>query len=270
MNAATMKKRNPVVAAFLSLLAPGMGHVYAGDLKKGLSIIAVLYGAILLGGFFGVFSTFYGITGFVIFIIGAMIFSIINSTQLALRNKNYHLKPYNRWYWYLGIYILTTLLTNILFEYRESVLGFESYHISTKSMEPTLQVSELVVADTRYHQPKVGDVIAFRYPKNRGVIYVKRIAALGGDKLYVENGDVIRNGDTVGALSVAESRRQSDFSTSMDEMSVPENEVFVLGDWRDKSNDSRFWGTVPVADIVGKVTYIWYSKDTSRIGARVK
>jgi signal peptidase I len=99
---------------------------------------------------------------------------------------------------------------------------------------------------------------------------VKRIAALGSDKLYVENGDVIRNGDTVSALSVAEDKRQSDFSTSMDGMSVPENEVFVLGDWRDKSNDSRFWGTVPIADIVGKITYIWYSKDASRIGMRVK
>jgi len=265
-----IKKRQPVLAAVLSFLAPGVGHVYAGDAKKGLFLIVIEYGVILLSGFAGLLSTFYGIAGLVAFVIAFYIVVIVSSIRLAIRNKDYCLKSYNRWYWYLGLFVVMSLLSNTLFGFRGSLLGYETYRIPAKSMEPTLQVGDFITVDTRYSQPNIGDVIVFLYPKDRAVPYVKRVAALGNDTVSIENGSVIRNGQPVIALSVPEDRRLRDFSISMTERRIPASEIFLLGDWRDNSNDSRFWGTVPIADIVGKVTYVWYSMDTSRIGMKIK
>lgn len=153
---------------------------------------------------------------------------------------------------------------------RGDILGYETYRIPAKSMIPTLQVGDFITVNTRYKQPKVGDVVVFRYPVNRDILYVKRVVAISNDIVSISDGKVVRNGKFENLLTIPENRRTQDFSISMEERKVPENEFFVLGDWRDRSNDSRFWGTVPVNDIIGKVTYIWYSKDVSRIGKAVE
>ncbi len=133
-----------------------------------------------------------------------------------------------------------------------------------------MQPGDFITVNTRYQEPKVGDVIVFLYPKDRSISFVKRVAAVSNDTVAINNGIVIRNGRPENALLVPESRRLKDFSISMSERQVPENEVFLLGDWRDNSNDSRFWGTVPVTDVIGKVTYIWFSNDANRIGKAVE
>ncbi len=137
-------------------------------------------------------------------------------------------------------------------------------------MEPTLEVGDFITVDTRYFSPKLDDVIVFIYPINRKVPFVMRVAAIGNDTVSIENGNIILNGNAVDSLSVPEDRRLREYSISMKKRRIPENEIFLLGDWRDNSNDSRFWGTVPIEDIIGKVTYIWYSKNTSKIGTIVE
>lgn len=264
------KKRSPIWTAVLSLIMPGLGHVYAGELRKGLSLISVEYGVILLAGVFGILSTFYGIASFIVLAIGFYLFVVISSVRLALKNKEYQLQSYNRWYWYLAIFVVISVIANILLSSRGDILGYETYRIPAKSMEPTLQVGDFITVNTRYQQPKVGDIIVFLYPKDRNIPYVKRVAALGNDTVSINNGIVTRNGNTENLLFVPENKRQKDFSISMEERQVPENEVFLLGDWRDNSNDSRFWGTVPVTDVIGKVSHIWFSKDVSRIGKTVE
>lgn len=248
---------------------PGLGHIYAGDLRKGLSLIGIEYGVILIAGIFGILSTFYGMAALIAFGVGFCIFVISSSVRLALKNREYELKSYNRWYWYILAFVTASLLANILLSFRGKILGYETYRIPAKSMEPILQVGDFITVNTRHTQPKEGDVIVFLYPKDRSIPYVKRVAALGNDTVSISNGIVIRNGKPENLLLVPENKRQRDYSISMEERQVPENEVFVLGDWRDNSNDSRFWGTVPVDDIIGKVTYIWFSKDVTRIGVAV-
>ena len=265
-----IKKRRPIWATVLSLIIPGLGHIYAGDLRKGLSLIGIEYSAIILAGILGILSTFYGIISLIIFTIGFYIFTLISSVRLALRNKEYQLQPYNRWYWYLIIFIITSVTTNTLFCFRGSILGYETYRIPAKSMQPTLQIGDLITVNTRYYQPIVGDVVVFLYPKNRSIPYVKRIAAIGNDTISINNGIVIRNGKPENKLDVSNDKRLKDFSISMNERKIPDGEVFLLGDWRDNSNDSRFWGTVPVTDIIGKVTYILFSKDINKIGKAVE
>ncbi|MCF6257937.1 MAG: signal peptidase I [Gammaproteobacteria bacterium] len=265
-----IKKRSPIWTAILSLIVPGLGHVYAGSLRKGLSLIGIQYGVILLAGVFGILSIFYGAVSFIVFSIGFYIFIVISSVKLALGNKEYQLQPYNRWHWYLAIFVAVSVIANVLFSSRGNILGYETYRIPAKSMVPTLQIGDFITVNTRYQQPKVGDVIVFLYPKDRSIPYVKRVAAVSNDTVLISNGIVIRNGKPENALLVPESKRLKNFSISMKERKVPENELFFLGDWRDNSNDSRFWGTVPVADVIGKVTYIWFSKDVNRIGKSVE
>ncbi|PKM29190.1 MAG: signal peptidase I [Gammaproteobacteria bacterium HGW-Gammaproteobacteria-11] len=264
-----LKKRSPLLAAALSLLAPGLGHVYAGNARKGLLLLGTPYGMALLVGFAGLFSTFYGLVGLLLFLIAFYMFAIVSAVRLALRQHEYQLRPYNRWYGYLGIFIVTTLLGHALFGARGSMLGYETYHIPGQSMDTALQVGDFITVNTRYAQPQVGDVIVFLYPEDRSIPYVKRVAALGNDRVSIEGGQVLRNGEPVSALSVPAQSRQRDYSITMAERRVPADEVFLLGDWRDNSNDSRFWGTVPTADIVGKVTYVWFSTNLERIGMAI-
>lgn len=263
-------KRRPTSAALLSLIMPGLGHVYAGDLRRGLSLIGVEYGVILLAGVFGILSTFYGIASLILLAICFYVFVVISSVRLALINKGYQLQWYNRWYWYLAAFIAVSIFANVLFASRSDILGYETYRIPAGSMEPTLQVGDFITVNTRYQQPEVGDVVVFRYPEDRSIPYVKRVAAVGNDTVSINNGIVSRNGKPEKALLVPRSKRLRELSISMAERQVPDNEVFLLGDWRDNSNDSRFWGTVPVTDVIGKVTYIWFSKELSRIGKAVK
>jgi len=265
-----LKKRNPAIAFILSVLAPGVGHIYAGSAIKGLSLIAVGYGVIFLCGITGQFSTFYGIYGIIVFLVGFYLFVIISATYFAYRNKDYNLKNYNRWYVYLLLIIIITIFTNVLFLYRGSILGYETYRIPSNSMAPTLKAGDFITVNTRNKKPKVGDVIIFLSPQDRSTPYAKRVAALGNDTISIVNGEVVRNGNVSHMLSVPESRRRRDFSISMMETSIPENELFLLGDWRDNSKDSRLWGTVPVSYVIGKVTYIWLSEESSRIGLKVK
>ena len=264
-----LKKRSPLLAAALSVLAPGLGHVYAGSATKGLLLLGTPYGLALLVGFAGLFSTFYGIVGLLLFVIAFYIFAIVSAVRLALRQREYQLRSFNRWYCYLGLFIVTALLGNALFGARGSMLGYETYHIPGQSMDPTLQVGDFITVDTRYAQSQVGDVIVFLYPEDRSISYVKRVAALGNDRVSIVDGQVLRNGEPVPALSVPEQSRQRDYSITMAERLIPADEVFLLGDWRDNSNDSRFWGTVPTADVVGKVTYVWFSTNLKRIGMAI-
>ena len=263
-------KRRPFLAAFLSLAMPGLGHVYAGDPKKGLSLVVIEYSVLIFAGLLGVLSTFYGIASIIILILIFYVYVVVSAVRLALKNSDYQLQSFNRWYWYVTIFLAGTVFVNLLISFRGAVLGYETYRIPASSMEPTLQVGDFITVNTRYAQPEVGDVIVFRYPNNRKLSYVKRIAALGGDTVAIVNGMVTRNGIVEEKLGVSEMKRSSQKSQTMRNIQVPENQYFVLGDWRDNSNDSRYWGFVSAEDIIGVVTYIWLSKDFDRIGKAVQ
>jgi signal peptidase I len=165
--------------------------------------------------------------------------------------------------------ITITIFANLITSIRGSVLGYETYRIPSTSMHPTLQVGDIITANTRYQTPQVGDVIVFLYPNDRKSPFVMRLAAKNGDVVSIKDGVVIRNGKAEHKLNVPEKNRQSPISLFMSERTIPQNEVFVLGDFRDNSNDSRFWGYVPYDDITGKVEYIWLSTNPDRIGMRV-
>lgn len=164
----------------------------------------------------------------------------------------------------------------------------------------------LPVLDSKFLEvgsPQRGDTIVFRYPRDPSIDYIKRVIGLPGDRVRYVNKTLYINGqevpqqvigtytgvgagraytgaqvlveqldDVAHEILIADGRQAAE-----GEFVVPEGHFFVMGDNRDNSNDSRYWGVVPEQNLVGKAFMIWMNWDSaaggvtwSRIGSRIK
>jgi len=133
----------------------------------------------------------------------------------------------------------------------------QAFYIPSGSMEPTLMVDDrILVAKFVYRlgSPHRGDVIVFRYPLNPQRDFVKRVMGLPGDSVRLRNGVVYVGGQ---ALSEKSYTIKPDFG-NYGPVTVPANQYFVLGDNRNNSEDSRFFGYVPRGNIIGKAVFIYW------------
>ncbi len=122
-------------------------------------------------------------------------------------------------------------------------------------------------------EPKRGDIIVFPYPENPSQDYIKRVVGIPGDVIEVRDKQLYRNGEAVQESYIKHTdamlmgRRDN-----MQPVTVPAGKVFVMGDNRDQSQDSRFWGFVDKDTIIGKAWIIYWSStdwvniNWSRIG----
>lgn len=140
--------------------------------------------------------------------------------------------------------------------------------VDGQSMENTLENGEVMIVDRAayaFTSPKRGDIVLCFYPdeyyKENKLAYatrVKRVVAVAGDTILLENGVVYVNGEAVEEPYVADGH--ADYRTFLDFGVVPENCVFVLGDNRAVSRDSKYSsvGPIPLERVVGKVRLIIY------------
>jgi signal peptidase I len=177
-----------------------------------------------------------------------------------------------------------------------------SYGIPTPTI-PWLEIKVLPDFNNNGHliegeRPKRGDIVVFRYPGNDKIHYVKRCVATGGDVIFLQNkklylhpkdGNEFIKQNYQGYKTVKVNNRifvenpykkehtgiHSDPSIrkenspylqlfDMMPIQIPEDEFFMMGDNRDHSNDSRFWGTVPYKNIVGTPWFIYFSWDENK------
>ncbi len=128
--------------------------------------------------------------------------------------------------------------------------------VSGLSMAPRIASGEFVLINTisyRLHTPQRGDIIAFRHESPAPEVFIKRIIGLAGDKVAIDRGKVIVNGSALSEPYV----RFAD-NRSFPEVTVPAGSLYVLGDNRVDSNDSRYWGFVAQDQVLGKaVAGIW-------------
>jgi len=264
------KKRSKLIAVLSTILFPGLGHMYAGRLKNGLifSIFPLLFVVFL--SWTGIIFYFTGFLFALVSIVLYLIIALVHITIVIRKYSYFSLKRYNRWYYYLFYVLAIGTVSFYVTENRESLTGYMSYHVLAGGMGPAIQPGDYIVVDAKYRKPVIGDVIVFLELKTRKIRYVKRVAALGGDTIKIENGGVFTNGQFNEKLKVDREKRRRPYSRSMKERLIAKNHVFVIGDFRDNSNDSRFFGSIPIEDIRGKVKYIWYSNNTARIGQTVR
>jgi signal peptidase I len=167
----------------------------------------------------------------------------------------------------------------------------EPFQIPSGSMLPTLEVGDYILVNKYAYglrlpvlgtkiveigEPERGDVMVFRFPKDGSTNYIKRVIGLPGDHIRYDNKQLFINDklvprEFVARLPPLERWREQlgpvehDIYLTMGRMSgpgegewvVPDDHYFVMGDNRDNSNDSRFWGTVPDEMVVGKAFAIW-------------
>jgi signal peptidase I len=128
--------------------------------------------------------------------------------------------------------------------------------VRQRSMETTLEQNDRVLVsklDYRFSAPERGDIVVFNPPDpNATIPYVKRIIAVGGETIDLRNGNVFVNGQQV---NIPEARGTTQLQSPQVAypFTVPEGHVFVMGDNRTFSSDSRTFGEVPVGNIIGKV-----------------
>lgn len=134
----------------------------------------------------------------------------------------------------------------------------QPFIVSGPSMEPNFKDKEYLIINEisyRFANPGRGDVVVFRYPRDPKEYYIKRIIALPEETVQIENGEVIIYDNHYPAgIKLDESYLPDDLQTSGNiKIKLDEDEYFVLGDNRFSSSDSRMWGAVPKANVIGRV-----------------
>jgi signal peptidase I len=171
----------------------------------------------------------------------------------------------------------------------------QAFKIPSGSMLPTLEIGDHLLvnkflyglripfSDDRildFYEPEHDDVIVFVYPQDRTKDFIKRVKGIAGDTIEIRNKVLYINGEKVedahAYYDPAPAARARAPRDNFGPFKVPEGSVFVMGDNRDHSHDSRFWGVVPLGDILGKAFVLYWSWDSenfsprwSRIGMRI-
>jgi signal peptidase I len=183
------------------------------------------------------------------------------------------------------------------------VFFFSIYKIPTSSMAPTLWPGDFVLSSkvsygfqlpflsfkigSKY--PKQGDLVVFQWPDKASVPYVKRVVGVAGDHILIKNNKIIVNDkelhlqeienrwiefpgmqymkffeeeDTRGTHTIMHTKEAAE-AKELGPFVVPPGEVFLLGDNREGSDDSRYWGSIPLQMIEGRVLFVWLSLDVN-------
>lgn len=283
-NMNTTTQRKPLIAGFMSLILPGFGQLYNGQLNKGillfigftLSVIPLPTLTLWLPAVFTLPLLIISL----LLTLSIWLYAIINAWKQARLQPGYVPKAWQQPATYIGAFLIAMLILSITTDYVRSHL-IEAFTIPSSSMLPTVLKGDLLFADKRYncpgckHHAQRGDIAIFVYPNNRSWYYIKRIIALPGDRVSIKDQTVFINGQALtqstaqenDANLVTEKTETSSYQVrwskndalTMAEMTVPAGAVFVLGDNRSASNDSRKFGTVPMMDVVGKARQLWFS-----------
>jgi len=160
----------------------------------------------------------------------------------------------------------------------------QAFKIPSGSMLPTLLIGDHLLVNKFIYgirvpfsgkvlvplkDPKSGDIIVFKFPKDRTIDYIKRVVGVPGDKIEVKNKKVYRN-DKLAEDPFAHFTSTTILPGSVSPkdnfgpITVPEGKYFVMGDNRDNSSDSRFWGFVETNDVLGKAMIIYWSWDIDK------
>jgi len=188
-------------------------------------------------------------------------------------------------------------MTLIVFLFATTTL-VQAYVVPTGSMESTVMIGDHMLVDRvaysnpgtwgahllPYRDVQRGDIVCFHYPEDVRQIYVKRVIGLPGDRIHLENKQVVRNGRRLrepytqhidptidpyrdnfpqapGWNTSPRGREMFAADVRDGELFVPPGKLFVMGDNRENSADSRYWGLVPRDYVVGKPVFVYWSYD---------
>lgn len=257
----TTRKRYSVLAALMSIVAPGLGFLYAGRMAAAIATPLLLFGAVAVLGWSRIILQPNNILALVMVMAGAYVLVAVSSAVVCRRHREEPARRFQRWQFYV-LFFAAFWALNVSVRYlRADVFGFEPFRFPSSSMSGTLLPNDFILVDTwRYRggTPERGDIVVFRLPRAPSILYAKRLIGFGGEKVLIRDGVVHINGTELKEPYVQpENNRRSAEETIR--INIPEGHYFVLGDNRDHSNDSRYWGFVTPEHLHGKALYIWWS-----------
>lgn len=296
-------RRRPLTAVVLSLIEPGLGHVYCGRIVKGLvllSLSTLLVAVVMVMWGLSLGRSQQIVVGTALFAsLVIWLVAVIDSYYLARHTRaDYELKDYNHW----AVYVLFMLISSggggvqMSLGIRSNYL--EAFRVPTSNMYPTIHPGDRLLASKAAYRdtdPKRGDIVIFPDPNNRRVTFVSRVVALPGDRVAVKNGEVVINGKKLEHLPVREpqpptskhaaegnvfyeingqakyqimlSTETTEQSADVAELTIPKYHCFVISDNRNHSRDSRHFGAICLAGIKGRFDYLyWPVDDWKRVG----
>ncbi|PYO84799.1 MAG: signal peptidase I [Gemmatimonadetes bacterium] len=296
------------MAALLGLLTPGLGHLYAG-LPRTAAVVAVLLlpsvtslsAAALLAIRRAPLNVWCAVSVVLAWLIGMP----LHAALMARRAEPaYELRRYNRWW----LYILVVLVVGvgwegaIRFVLRSRVV--QAFRIPSPANEPALLVGDYIFAAKwpAARAVQKDDLVVFRSVETPGLLLVKRVAGLPGDTLWMAAGALHRNGIQLDAAPPRapspdqdglalrtqirawqvnrvfgrDTTRYMPTSQEWGPVVIPRDSFFALGDNRLASYDSRHYGFVPLANVMGRPWVVYFSIDPDdgvrggRIGRRIQ
>jgi signal peptidase I len=169
-------------------------------------------------------------------------------------------KSFGKEAWEWGKSLLVAFLLALLIRQ----FAFAIFMVDGQSMVPTLEDKERLVVNKlvyHLHTPEYNDIVVFKYPADPSKDFIKRVIGLPGDKIEIRDYKVFRNGVELKEDYIAEPT-----ATSNGVFQVPDGTVFVLGDNRNYSKDSRdpMVGYVPFDAIIGRAEFVWWPFDHMR------
>jgi len=251
--------RRAWLAVIFSLFCVGLGQVYCGRVARGVKLF--LLSLVFVPGFLLAAllppSTPVLILIFVVSVISwpVYLFSIVDAFRIARRHRDgIGLTPWNRPSVYALCVVLGLFAPSLGVEIVWRV-GFDAYRIPTRSMAPCVDSGDRILVNQLTYvlrTPERWEVAAHRRPDDRTKVGVKRVVGLPGDRIESVHGRLILNGEPVPG-DRGDLVANWAFVTT-----VPEGSYFLLGDNRGNSYDSRLYGPVPVADMLGPTQYVFW------------
>ena len=264
---------------------PGLGQVYNGNARQGLVtylFFEVILSLLIIAWAYLLPSFTFLVVLVMAVLIGWVGISVFSYRQAKTTDPELRLKWYSRWHGLLGIFLLSILIGEYAEPARQLV---QTSRMAANSMLPTLMSGDHLIIQKAYHgikspfsdeflivlaYPKRGDLIIFKYPEDERKNFIKRVIGLPGDTVEVKNKEVYINSELLTepyVIHVDETNPVIPKRDNLSPVTVPADSYFVMGDNRDQSFDSRFWGFVQFNKIKGKASsiYLSFDKDSRQI-----
>jgi len=254
------------LAALLGFLFPlGLAQLYNGQWKKAVKVVLATCALFMVGTALVLWGP-HPWLGLALLPVASLV-SMVDGEATARRlGRGYLRQPCNRWYVYLAWCFLSYwVFKGLVLLWSANVA--QSFYIPSGAMEPTVLAGEYVYAakwSPGVREVERGDILIFESVEDPGVLVFSRAVGLPGDRIEIRSKQLYVNGQPPDEPYAVHNDPlfimplRDNFASTV----IPAGHYFVLGDNRDNSNDSRFWGYVPEENVRGgKNVVVYWSRD---------
>ena len=262
--------RTPWLASLLGFFVTPVGFAYVGRPLAGVLLLALPIGAMAALGFSGVVHSVAGIWSVLALALVAQLVALVMPWLLARKaQRRYVPQWYNQWYVYVLLVVLISVPAVVLLLNKERYFGFGTYRAPSASMAPTIERGDLFVVDTRaatVAAVKPNDIVVFRSWHDPSVMFVKRIVAMPGQAVRIDQRGLQVDGKPEQRVSATGADMLPREMMLYTNLTLDADEFYVVGDNRDNSDDSRSEGPLRRADLIGRATTLYFSGSGRKLG----